>query len=57
MFFNEIYNDFLKSKNNNLSIKYFNQTESTNEEAWENSLKLDEELIVFFYKKSKKGKR
>tara|TARA_Y100000994_G_C15616337_1_gene411090 strand:+ start:153 stop:896 length:744 start_codon:yes stop_codon:yes gene_type:complete len=56
MFLNEIYNDCLKLKNNNLSIKYFNQTESTNEEAWKNSAKLDEELMVFFTKNQIKGK-
>lgn len=56
MFLNEIYNDCLKSKNNNFSIKYFNQTKSTNEEAWKNSLILDEELIIFFTKNQTKGK-
>ena len=56
MFLNEIYSDCLKSKNNNFLIKYFNETESTNAEAWKNSLILDKELIVFFTKNQTKGK-
>ena len=57
MFLNEVYNDYLKSKNNNFSIKYFNQTKSTNEEAWSDNLILNEDLIIFLQKIRQKMQR
>ena len=56
MFLKEIYNDCLKTKNNNISIKYLDQAESTNEEAWKNNLIVDEKIIVFFTKNQTQGK-